>query len=320
MKAWQCAAAGGQDDLALLEVPAPLPRPGEVLVRVRAAALNFSDLLMLRGVYQVRPRPPFVPGQEIAGVVAGDGARWRRGARVAGKVFWGGFAEEVAVREDMLFGLPDDVPFEEGAALPVIWPTAWIALHDRARLSAGETVLIHAGAGGVGSAALQLARAAGARVFATAGGPDKAALCQELGAAAVFDTGSGPWLEPLMRLTDGRGVDVVFDPVGGETTDQSVKALARNGRLLIVGFAGGAIPAIKANRLLLKNASALGVYWSHDTDAPLVEHALAEVLALRAAGSIRLMVSQRHAFADLRKALVDLQERRTVGKSVVTLP
>ena len=123
-----------------------------------------------------------------------------------------------------------------------------------------------------------------------------------------------------MQLTDGRGVDVVFDPVGGETTDQSVKALARNGRLLIVGFAGGAIPAIKANRLLLKNASALGVYWNHDEDAPLVERALAEVLALRAAGTIRLMVPQRHGFADLARALADLQERRTVGKSVVTLP
>lgn len=229
----------------------------------------------------MRPPLPFIPGQEIAGTVSADSVRFRQGERVAGKVLWGGFAEQAVAREDMLIRLPKDVPFAEGASLPVIWPTAWIALHERARVRAGETVLVHAAAGGVGAAAVQLARAAGARVFATAGGADKLALCRELGAEEAFDYRAGPWLEPLFACTGGRGVDVVFDPVGGEITELSVKALARNGRLLIVGFAGGAIPAIKANRLLLKNASALGVYWNHDSDAALVARALDDVLALR---------------------------------------
>ena len=319
MKAWHCADAGGLADLALAELPPPAAGDGEVLVRVAAAALNFSDLLMLRGAYQVRPPLPFVPGQEIAGIVEKDSTLFRRGDRVAAKVLWGGFADQAIAREDMLIQLPRDVPFDEGASLPVIWPTAWIALHERARIRAGETVLVHAGAGGVGAAAVQLARAAGARVFATAGGTDKLALCRALGAEEAFDYRAGPWLEALLARTGGRGVDIVFDPVGGETTDLSIKALARNGRLLIVGFAGGAIPAIKANRLLLKNASALGVYWSHDTDAALVGRALDDVLSLRAAGKIRLLVGQRYPFADLPRALADLEARRTTGKSVIVM-
>lgn len=319
MKAWRCAGAGGLQDLGLADVPPPAAGAGEIVVQVAAGALNFSDLLMLRGVYQVRPPLPFVPGQEIAGTVSADTARFRRGDRVAGKVLWGGFAEQTVAREDMLIRLPQDVPFAEGASLPVIWPTAWIALHDRARIREGETVLVHAAAGGVGAAAVQLARTAGGRVFATVGGADKLALCRELGAEEVFDYRAGPWLEPLLARTGGRGVDIVFDPVGGEITDLSVKSLARNGRLLIVGFAGGAIPAIKANRLLLKNASALGVYWSHDTDAALVARALEDVLALRSAGRIRLLIGQRYRFADLPRALADLEARRTTGKSVIMM-
>lgn len=319
MKAWHCAANGGPQDLAIAELPTPDAGAGEVVVRVAAAALNFSDLLMLRGAYQVRPPLPFVPGQEIAGTVSTSSARFRQGDRVAGKVLWGGFAEQVAAREDMLVRLPQDVSFAEGASLPVVWPTAWIALHDRAQIRAGETVLVHAAAGGVGAAAVQLARAIEARVFATAGGADKLALCRALGADEVFDYRAGPWLEALLARTGGRGVDVVLDPVGGEVTDLSVKALARNGRLLIVGFASGAIPAIKANRLLLKNASALGVYWSHDTDAALVARALGECLALRGAGKIRLLIGQRYSFADLPRALADLEARRTTGKSVILM-
>lgn len=319
MKAWQCARVGGPEDLTLADVPAPTAAACEVLIDVAVGALNFSDLLMVRGAYQVRPPLPFIPGQEIAGTVRADSAQFRQGDRVAGKVLWGAFAEQVAAREDMLVRLPPDLPLAEGAALPVIWPTAWIALHDRARIRAGETVLVHSAAGGVGAAAVQLALAAGARVIATAGGAEKLALCRELGAEAAFDYSAGPWLEPLLEHTGGGGVDVVFDPVGGEITDLSTKALARNGRLLIVGFTSGAIPAIKANRLLLKNASALGVYWSHDTDAALVARALADILALRSAGKIRLLVGQRYPFAELPRALADLAARRTTGKAVIEM-
>ena len=319
MKAWRCSVATGLGGLALVESPPPVAGEGEVLVRVAAGALNFSDLLMLRGAYQVRPPLPFVPGQEIAGSVNMDSKLFRRGDRVAGKLLWGGFAEQAVAREDMLIRLPQDIPFDEGASLSVIWPTAWIALHERARIRAGETVLVHAGAGGVGAAAVQLARAAGARVIATAGGAEKLALCRSLGAEEAFDYRAGPWLEALLARTGGNGVDVVFDPVGGDATDLSMKALARNGRLLVIGFASGTIPAIKANRLLLKNASALGVYWSHDTDAALVGRAMNDVLALRAAGKIRLLVGQRYPFADLPRALADLEARRTTGKSVIMM-
>ena len=319
MKAWRCTAAMGLEGLSLGDSPSPIAGEGEVLVRIAAGALNFSDLLMLRGAYQVHPPLPFVPGQEIAGTVDMDSKLFRRGDRVAAKVLWGGFAEQAVAREGMLIRLPPDIPFDEGASLPVIWPTAWIALHERARIRAGEIVLVHAGAGGVGAAAVQLAHAAGARVFATAGGADKLALCRALGAEEAFDYRAGPWLEALLARTGGSGVDVVFDPVGGDTTDLSIKALARNGRLLIVGFAGGTVPAIKANRLLLKNASALGVYWSHDTDAALVGRALEDVLALRAAGKIRLLVGQRYPFGDLPRALADLEARKTTGKSILAM-
>lgn len=317
MKAWRSAKAGGLDDLALVDLPAPIPGKDEVLVRLAAGALNFSDLLMVSGTYQVRPTPPFIPGQEIAGVVAEDAGSFRKGDRVASKVLWGGFAEFVAVRQDMAVRLPESLSFAEGACLPVTWPTAWIALHDRARLQAGETVLVHAGAGGVGAAAVQLARAAGARVLATAGGPDKVALCRELGAEAAFDYRAGPWLDPFLAHTGGRGADVVVDPVGGEVADLSMKALARNGRFLIVGFSSGAIPSIRANRLLLKNASALGVYWSHDVDGPLIERAIGEVLTLKADGRLRFLVGREYPFADLPLALRELAGRRSVGKSIL---
>lgn len=319
MKAWRCAKAGGTEDLALVDVPDPVPGKDEVLVRLAAGALNFSDLLMVSGTYQVRPTPPFIPGQEIAGVVAEDAGPFRKGERIASKVLWGGFAEVVAVRQDMAIRLPAQVSFSEGASLPVVWPTAWIALHDRARVRPGETVLVHAGAGGVGAAAVQLACAAGARVVATAGGADKVALCRDLGAEAAYDYRAGPWLEAFLAHTGGRGADVIVDPVGGEVADLSMKALARNGRFLIVGFSSGTIPAIRANRLLLKNASALGVYWSHDRDGPLIERAIAEILALKAQGSVRFLVGREYAFADLPLALKELADRHSVGKSILRM-
>jgi NADPH2:quinone reductase len=285
-----------------------------MLVRVAAAGLNFSDLLMVGGRYQVKPPLPFIPGQEIAGVVERcDSGAFRPGERIASKVMWGGFAEIAAVREDMAFRVPESIDLAAGATLPVVWPTAWIALFERARLQAGERVLILAAAGGTGLAALQLAKSAGAHVIAAVGSPDKFALCRQHGADEVLAYSAAGWSEPV------RGVDVLFDPVGGELTDAAMKALGRGGRVLVVGFSSGTIPAIRANRLLLKNASALGVYWSHELDKPLIERAFADLWRRHASGSLQFTADRRYPFENLPQALDDIAARRTTGKNVLTI-
>jgi NADPH:quinone reductase len=319
VNAWQVSSNGGLAALGTAALPVPAPGPGEVLVRVHAAALNFSDLLMIRGVYQVRPPLPFVPGQEIAGLVVGpNGSSWA-GRRVAAKVLWGGFAEFAVARESMLIGLPEDLSFEAGATLPVVWPTAWIALHDRARLAPGESLLVHAGASGVGLAAIALGKQAGARIAATAGSAAKLVLAREAGADAVFNYRDEGWLEAVRAFAPD-GFDVVLDPVGGDVTDASIKLLGWGGRLLVVGFASGTIPAIKANRLLLRNAAAIGVYWSHERDATLIERAVAEVLRLHAARRIRIAAQRVHPFAELPRALAEFAGRQAVGKNVILGP
>ena len=319
MKAWSMAAHGGPERLALIEQPAPEPKRGELRVRVAAAALNFSDLLMLRGEYQVRPPLPFIPGQEIAGVVDASGGVYREGERIASKVLWGGFAEQALVREEMAMRLPQSVEFADGATLPVVWPTAWIALFERARLQPGETVLIHAAAGGIGLAAVQLARAAGARVIAAVGSQAKFELCRAYGAHETIDYASATWVPRVMELTSGRGAEVIFDSVGGDVGEASLKCLARGGRLLIVGFASGRIQALRANRLLLKNASALGVYWSHEDDRELLERCFADLWQRHASGVLRFAAERKYRFDELPQALADLAERRVTGKAVLVL-
>jgi NADPH:quinone reductase len=261
MRAWQVSSIADPPMLAPAQLPVPTPREGEGLVRVAYAALNFSDLLMVRGTYQVKPPLPFTPGQEISGTVIEAGPRGGAavGTRIAAKVLWGGFAERAVVRTDMAIPLPPNISLAEGATIPVAWPTAWIALFNRGRLVSGEQVLILAAAGGVGIAAVQLAKAAGARVIAATRGTDKLALCRSLGADIVIDYSASTWVEDVLKATDGRGADVVFDPVGGGIGDSSVKCLAWGGRLLVVGYASGQIPAIRTNRLMLRNAGVLGV-------------------------------------------------------------
>lgn len=321
MKAWRIEAAGGIESLLFGDTGKPAPKAGEVLIDVHACGLNFSDLLMAAGRYQVRPPLPFVPGQEIAGRIAAvaPGSSRIVGTRVATKVEWGGFAELAVAREDMLITLPDAMPFSAGATLPVVWPTAWIALFDRARLEAGETVLVHAAAGGVGLATVQLASTAGAKVIAGVGDNAKAQLVLEAGAARVVWTRAADWPFRVTEFSGGKGPDVVFDPVGGELAEASLKIIARNGRFLIVGFASGEIPRLAANRLLLRNASALGVYWSHEQDGPLVARSVEEILRLWAAGKLRIEAARTYPFDMLRTALADLSARRTTGKCVLEI-
>jgi len=319
MKAWIVKDTSQAPSLS--EVPVPAPKRGEALIRVRCASLNFSDVLMMRGKYQIRPPLPFVPGQEVSGVIerVAPGSRFRPGDEVATKVVWGGFAEYAIADENMLIRVPRGLALDEAAVLPVVWPTAWLALHHRARLQPGETVLVHAAAGGVGLAATQLAACAGARVIATAGSEAKLELCRNRGAHIAIDYRQPDWVAAVMEATEGRGVDVVIDPVGGDITDLSINTLAYGGRLCIVGFAGGRIAEIKANRLLLRNASALGVYWSHERDKALVDQALADIVGKFEAGRLVIDIGKRYRLEQLMQALEELSDRQTVGKSLLEL-
>jgi NADPH2:quinone reductase len=319
MKAWIVEDTRAEAPLRWAELPPPAAAPGHALVRVEAAALNFSDLLMVRGKYQVRPPRPFTPGQEVAGTViaAAPGGRFTPGQRIASKVVWGGFAEQALVSEAMAIAVPDGMGIAEAAALPVVYPTAHIALLHHARMAPGETVLVHAAAGGVGLAAVEIAAAKRARVIACVGGAEKAAIARAHGATEAIDYRAAGWPERVKALTAGNGADIVFDSVGGDVTEQSLKCIAWGARLLIVGFSSGTIPAIAGNRLLLRNAAAMGVYWSHERDAALVAETVADLLALHAAGKIHPRVDTRFALAELPEALEALQARQSTGKIVL---
>ena len=319
MKAWRSGDVPGIEGIALAEIAPPRPGPGELLIRVEAAAVNFSDLLMIADRYQVRPDRPFTPGQEIAGVVeeAGPGAAVRPGARIASKTVWGGFAEKAVVRGDMAMRLPDGIPFATGAALPVVYTTAVVALTETASVREGDSVLVFAATGGMGIAAMQVAKALSARVIAVVSGAAKDAVAREEGANAVIPSGADDFVDRAMAASGGRGVDIVVDTVGGEATALALECLAWRGELLIVGFLSGEVPRIPGHRLLLKGASAKGVYWDHDRDRALVGRAVRRVLEMAGSGAIRPRVDTRYRLAELPRALHALARRETVGKLVL---
>ena len=319
MKAWRSGGTRGIGGLALAEIAPPRPGPGELLVRVEAAAVNFSDLLMIDDRYQVRPERPFTPGQEIAGVVeeAGPGAAIAPGARIAAKLFRGGFAERAAVRADMAMRLPDGISCAVGAALPVVYTTAIVALTETVAVRKGDPVLVFAASGGVGIATVQVAKALGARVIAVASGGAKQAVALEEGADVAIPSDAPDLRERVMAATGGDGVRVAVDPVGGEAATQALDCLAWRGALLIVGFLSGEVPRIPAHRLLLKGASARGVYWDHDRDPALVARARDRVLELAESGAIRPRIDAGYRLADLPRALTALAQRKTVGKLVL---
>ncbi|MGP0089118.1 MAG: NADPH:quinone oxidoreductase family protein [Xanthobacteraceae bacterium] len=320
MRGWS-SVAPSLAGIELGVLPRPLAGPGQALVRVEAAALNFSDLLMLDDRYQIRPPRPFIPGQEIAGVVisAGKNSGLAAGERIASKVEWGAFAQYAIVRGDMAMRIPDGMPASHAAALPVVYTTALVALTESARIEAGETVLVLAAAGGVGLAAVEIAKHLGARVIAAAGGEQKCALASARGADVAVDYRDHGWADRVKALTDGRGVDLIVDPVGGDATKQALRLLDWGGRLLIVGFSSGEIPMIPANRLLLRRASAIGVYWNHDRDRPMLGRVTRRLLELSAAGAIRPHVGASFSFENLPRALAALGERETTGKTILKI-
>ncbi|WCO68457.1 NADPH:quinone oxidoreductase family protein [Iamia majanohamensis] len=295
---------------------------GRVLIDVAAAGVTYPDVLLTRGEYQMKPTPPFVPGSEVAGTVrsAPEGSGFAAGDRVAALCGIGGFAEVAAAGADSVFPLPDDVSFAEGAALPVNHLTAELALGRRGRVQAGETVLVHGAAGGVGAAAVQVAKVLGARVLAVTSTEEKAALARRLGADETLPVDG--FKDAARELTDGRGVDVVVDPVGGDRFTDSLRSLAREGRLLVLGFVGGEIPTVKVNRLLLANTSVVGVAWGELVMATpgLLQEQWARLLPHLEAGALRPAVGATHPLADAGAALARLDERRALGNVVLTVP
>ena len=324
MKAWQVRRYGEpRDVLELADLPRPEPGPGQVLVKVLAAAANFPDALLCRGTYQVRPPLPFCPGVELCGAVLDGGPGWSPGDRVIGgpALPHGAFAEYAVMDAAGIVPAPEVLDDASAAPFFITYQTGWFGLHRRARLAAGETLLVHAAAGGVGSGAVQLGKAAGARVIGVVGGPEKAEVARALGADVVVDRTREDFVAVVKDVTGGRGADVIYDPVGGEAFARSVKCVAFEGRILIVGFASGDIPSAALNHALVKNYSIVGLHWGlyQRLDPQAVRDCHAELTRLAAAGAIRPLISERLSLDDVPAGLQRLADGRTTGR-VVFLP
>ncbi len=322
MKAIQCIEWGGPERLQLADLPLPEPAAGEVRIRVAAAGVNFPDALIVQKKYQVQPALPFVPGTEVAGTVdaVGEGVtRLKPGDRVVAFVGVGGFAEYVCSSQAQVAPLPPNVDLAVAAGFTLTYATAQHALVERGRLGRGETLLVLGAGGGVGLAAVELGKLAGARVIAAASSADKLDAARRLGADALIDYSSTDLREAVKSTTDGRGVDVVYDPVGGAYTAAALRSLAWRGRLLVIGFAAGEIPQIPANLLLLRELSAVGVYWGEfaKRDPAGNRRLLTELFGWLAEGRLRPLVSKQYALAETPQALQDLLQRRVVGKLVI---
>ncbi|MBM7808927.1 NADPH2:quinone reductase [Geodermatophilus bullaregiensis] len=315
MRAAQIATLDGPSAISVVDVPEP-DAGGKVVVDVHVAGVTFPEVLLSRGEYQLKPPVPFVPGSEVAGVVrsAPEGSGFTAGQRVAAFPGFGGFAEVAAADPGFVFPLPDGVSLEQGAALPMNYLTIHFALRRRGRLQEGETVLVHGAAGGLGTAGIQLASAYGARVLAVVSSEAKGEAARAAGADEVVLADG--FRERVKELTGGRGVDVVADPVGGDRFTDSVRSLAREGRLLVLGFTGGEIPTVKVNRLLLNNVSVVGVGWGAfwSGEPGYVQEQWRDLLPLLEQGRLRPVIGSVHDLADAAAAVTELDERRATGK------
>ncbi|MFF8972716.1 NADPH:quinone oxidoreductase family protein [Streptomyces sp. NPDC014995] len=315
MQAWQVHENGEPSEvMRLQQVEPPTPGDGQILLKVRAANINFPDVLMCRGHYQVRPPLPFTPGVEICGETE-DGRRVIANPALP----YGGFAEYAVADAAAVLPAPDSLDDAEAAALHIGYQTGWFGLHRRAALEAGETLLVHAAAGGVGSAAVQLGKAAGATVIGVVGGADKASVARELGCDVVIDRRSEDVVAAVKEATAGRGADVIYDPVGGEAYAQSAKVVAFEGRIVVVGFASGTIPSPSLNHALVKNYSILGLHWGlYNTKNPkLVQHCHEQLTDLAARGAIKPLVSERVPLDGAAAAVQRVADGVTTGRVAV---
>ena len=316
-------------ELAVRELPDPIVGPGQLGVDVKAAGCNFFDILIVQGRYQVKPPFPFIPGGEIAGVVneVGTGVAKRSdhrggfavGDRVLASAPMGGYADRIAIPASFAHRMPDAMSFEEGASFPIVYPTSYAGLVYRAALKPGEALLVHAAAGGVGLAAVQIGKALGARVIATAGGPDKVRVAIEAGAEFGIDYNNEDFVERVKEITGGKGADVIYDSVGGDIFDKSLKCIAWCGRLLVIGFAGGTIPSVAANRILLKNVSVVGLHWGAYAkyEPARIPETFAALFQLYEEKKIRPVIYGSYPLEKAADALAALGSRKTHGKVVL---
>lgn len=323
MRALICKEFGGAEKLEITTIDDPVPGNGEVLVEIRAAGLNFPDLLVIGGQYQVKTTPPFVPGSEASGVVrdTGDGVtRFKPGDRVIITPSLGAFAEKAVVPERFCTPLPDCMSYAQGAGFTITYATSYHAFRQAAELRGGETVLVLGAAGGVGTTAVELAKAMGAEVIAAASTGEKLAFAKEAGADEIINYSTEPLREAVHSLTGGRGADVVYDPVGGTLAQDAFRSLARQGRYLVIGFASGDIPAFPANIALLKEARIIGVWWGtwakHHPD-DLLQNAV-ELIAMVEKGRLNPRVTAEYPFERFSDAFNAISERRAMGKVVLS--
>ncbi|MBQ5949926.1 NADPH:quinone oxidoreductase family protein [Massilia sp. ST3] len=322
MKAVRCKDWGPPESLEVAELPDLAPGPGEVVVDVRAAGVNFPDVLTVQGKYQYRPELPFTPGNEFAGVVRAIGpgvTAYAPGQAVIGFTRTGAFAEQALAPLESLLPVPDGMDFDTAAAITLTYGTSYHAVADRGALQPGETMLVLGAAGGVGLAAIEIGKALGARVIAAASSDEKLAVCKDHGADALINYEREDLREAIKAATGGRGPDVVYDPVGGRYSEPALRSIAWRGRHLVVGFAAGEIPRLPWNLMLLKGASVVGVFWGDFTRKEPAAHAAAmrRLMDWMAEGKLRPLVSKRYALEETAQALNDMAGRKVVGKVVI---
>ncbi|PVE44731.1 NADPH:quinone oxidoreductase family protein [Limnohabitans planktonicus] len=325
MHAWLCENPVGVDALTWKELPTPTPGPGQVLLEIQAASLNFPDLLIVQNKYQMKPELPFVPGSEYAGVIkaVGEGVTHLQvGQSVACLSGTGGFGTHTLAPAKLCMPLPEGFPAVDAAAFIMTYATSHHALVDRAALKAGETVLVLGAAGGVGTAAIQIAKAMGAKVIAAASTDEKCALCKSLGADATINYSTENLREALKTLTEGKGPDVIYDPVGGEFAEPAFRSIAWRGRYLVVGFAGGPIPSLPLNLPLLKGASLVGVFWGEFAKREPQANAamMGELAQWYGQGKIKPVIDRTMPMSELKAAYAHMGSRSVKGKLVMVNP
>lgn len=325
MKAILCHAFGEPDTLTLEDIPSPKLEAGTVKIKIRAAGVNFPDLLLIQGLYQMKPSFPFSPGIEVAGdiIEVGDGVTDRKvGDRVIGILLYGGFAEEAVVPAFMTMPMPENMSYKDGAVFPVVYGTSHIALWDRANLQAGETLLVLGASGGVGLTAVELGKLMGATVIAAASTPEKLALTQAYGADHVINYSEENIRDQMKKITSGKMANVVYDPVGGDAFDTAIRCVSWAGRYLVIGFASGRIPEVAVNRMLLKNSALMGVFWGAyaQNDPAVMQQSFQTLLGWYAEGKLKPHIDKTFALENAADALTTIAKRQAKGKLVVQMP